>query len=119
MSVADRVMETTTSTGTGTMDLAGAETDYRGFVEGLSEDTDDATGPWTDVPYLQYTLSGSDVDEWEIGTATITDASPDTLSSKTVIYSSDGEATAVNWSAGTKYIKLAPVTDSMWWHSNG
>lgn len=119
--VADRVLETTTSTGddSATMNLAGSETGWRGFVEGLSEDTDEASGPWTEVPYLQYTLSGGDVDEWEIGTCTITDASPDTLTAKDVLYSSDGEGAGITWSAGTKYIKLSPLVETMWWHSNG
>ena len=37
----DRVKETSTTTGTGTFDVAGAETGYQGFV------TDDGTGNTT------------------------------------------------------------------------
>ena len=76
---ADRVKETTTTTGTGTIDLAGAVSGHEGFV------TAGLTG--ANIPYVIE--SGS---AWEIGLGTITDASPDTLARDTILQSSNGDA---------------------------
>ena len=86
----DRVKETSTSTGTGTIDLAGAATGFETFVEGI------ATGNTT-----YYTIFNQGTTEWEVGLGTVTDATPDTLSRDTVISSSNGDA-AVNFTGGTK-----------------
>ena len=86
----DRVKETSTSTGTGTIDLAGAATGFESFVAGI------ATGNTT-----YYTIFNQGTTEWEVGLGTVTDATPDTLSRDTVISSSNGDA-AVTFTAGTK-----------------
>jgi hypothetical protein len=86
----DRVKETSTSTGTGTIDLAGAATGFESFVAGI------ATGNTT-----YYTIFNQGTTEWEVGLGTVTDATPDTLSRDTVISSSNGDA-AVSFTAGTK-----------------
>ena len=86
----DRVKETSTSTGTGTIDLDGAVTGFETFVAGI------ATGNTT---YYAIFLQGST--EWEVGLGTVTDATPDTLARTTVITSSNSDS-AVNFSAGTK-----------------
>ena len=88
----DRVKETSTTTGTGTFDLAGAETGYEGFVTGVG------TGNTT-----YYAIELNSAGEWEVGIGTVTDAAPDTLSRTTIITSSNGDA-AVNFSAGTKNV---------------
>ena len=88
----DRVKETSTTTGTGTLDLAGAETGYEGFVAGIG------TGNTT-----YYAIELNSAGEWEVGIGTVTDAAPDTLSRDTIISSSNGDA-AVNFSAGTKNV---------------
>ena len=88
----DRVKETSTTTGTGTFDLAGAETGYEGFVAGIG------TGNTT-----YYAIELNSAGEWEVGIGTVTDAAPDTLSRDTIISSSNGDA-AVNFSAGTKNV---------------
>jgi len=88
--VADRVKETSTTTGTGTLNLAGAEPGYQTFVAGVG------TG---NVTY--YAIVNRATSEFEVGVGTVTDASPDTLSRDTVISSSNG-GSAVNFSAGTK-----------------
>ena len=85
----DRVKETTTSTGTGTINLAGAETGFKTFVAGIGN---------TNTTY--YAIVHQAADEFEVGIGTVTDASPDTLSRTTIISSSTGSA--VNFSAGTK-----------------
>ena len=89
---ADRVAETTTTTGTGTYSLSGAETGYRTFVAGA--------GNGATVTYVC-----EDGTDWEVGEGTVTEASPDTLSRSTILASSNGNA-AVNWGAGTKNIFL-------------
>ena len=88
----DRVKETSTTTGTGTIDLAGAETGYEGFVAGVG------TGNTT-----YYAIELNSANEWEVGIGTVTDAATDTLSRDTIISSSNSDA-AVNFSAGTKNV---------------
>jgi hypothetical protein len=86
----DRVKETSTTTGTGTFDLAGAATGFQTFVAGI------ATGNTT-----YYAIFNQGTTEWEVGTGTVTDATPDTLS-RTTIYSSSNSDSAVDFAAGTK-----------------
>lgn len=88
--VADRVKETSTTTGTGTLDLAGAATGFRTFVAGI--------GTGNSCFYSIQLQGGS---EWEVGIGTVTDAATDTLSRTSVIASSNSNA-LVSFSAGTK-----------------
>ena len=105
-SIASRVKETWTGTGTGTINLAGASSGFQAFVSGLGTSTGDTTGPWTSVPYV---ILNPDVStEWEMGLGTVTDASPDTLARNTVLDSSNGAA-LVNFSAGTKVVICGPT----------
>jgi hypothetical protein len=104
----DRVKETSTTTGTGTINLAGAETGYESFVSGVG------TGNTT-----YYAIELNSANEWEVGIGTVTDAAPDTLSRDTIISSSNSDA-AVNFSAGTKNVfctlpakkTISPVMDA-------
>ena len=104
----DRVKETSTTTGTGTINLAGAETGYEGFVAGVGN------GNTT-----YYAIELNSANEWEVGIGTVTDAAPDTLSRDTIISSSNSDA-AVNFSAGTKNVfctlpakkTISPVMDA-------
>ena len=86
----DRVKETTTTTGTGTINLAGAATGFETFVAGIGN---------SNVTY--YCIAGQGTAEFEVGIGTVTDASPDTLSRTTILSSSNSDS-AVNFSAGTK-----------------
>ena len=86
----DRVKETSTTTGTGTLDLAGAVQDFEGFVAGIG------TGNTT-----YYSIVNAGTGEFEVGIGTVTDAATDTLSRDTILSSSNGDA-AVNFTAGTK-----------------
>ena len=88
--VADRVKESTTSTGTGTINLSGTSAGFQGFVAGIGN------GNTT-----YYAISSQTADEWEVGIGTVTDAATDTLSRDTIISSSNSDL-AVNFSAGTK-----------------
>ena len=104
----DRVKETSTTTGTGTINLAGAETGYESFVSGVG------TGNTT-----YYAIELNSANEWEVGIGTVTDATPDTLSRDTIISSSNSD-NAVNFSAGTKNVfctlpakkTISPVMDA-------
>ena len=86
--VNNRVKETTTTTGTGTLDLGGASTGFQSFVDGIG------TGNTT-----YYTIVGGA--SWEVGFGTVTAGSPNTLSRTTILESSNADA-AVNFAAGTK-----------------
>ena len=97
---ADRVVETTQTTGTGTLDLDGASTGFRTFVAGIGDGNTAA-----------YVIS--DGVEWETGTGVVTDGSPDTLSRVTVLASSNGGA-KVNWTndnANERDVFCAPLAD--------
>ena len=88
----DRVKETTTTTGTGTINLAGAETGFETFVQGIGN---------SNTTY--YAIVHQSLDEFEVGLGTVTDASPDTLSRTTIISSTNSDS-AVDFSAGTKNV---------------
>jgi len=86
--VKDRVRETTTTTGTGTITLGGAATGFQSFsVIGDSNTT-------------FYTIQLANTNEWEVGIGTYT-LSGTTLSRDTILESSNS-GSAVNFSAGTK-----------------
>lgn len=84
----DRVVETTTTTGTGTVTLAGAKTGYRAFsavVVGTSM-------------YVYYTIvSGT---EWEVGTGIYTLSGTTLARSK--VHASSNSGSKVNFSSGSK-----------------
>lgn len=81
--IADRVKETTTTTGTGTISLAGAASGFRTFVDGVGD------GNTTYYAIVDGTA-------WEVGIGTVTDATPDTLSRTTVLSSSTGSAISLS-----------------------
>ena len=86
--LADRVKETTTTAGTGTVTLLGASTGYQSFsVVGNGNTT-------------YYTIAGQGTSEWEVGVGTYT-LSGTTLARTTVLASSNS-GSLVNFSAGTK-----------------
>lgn len=84
----DRVLETTTTTGTGTITLAGAATGYRTFTSAIA----------TDSRVCYVIAAGA---EWEVGDGVLLTSS--TLSREN-IYSSSNSGNAVNFSAGTKNV---------------
>jgi hypothetical protein len=91
-------METTSSTGTGTITLGGAVAGYQSFSAIGNGNT------------TYYTIAGGT--EWEVGIGTYT-ASGTTLSRDTVLESSNG-GSLVNFSAGTKNVFVTyPAEESV------
>ena len=88
LKVVDRVKETTTTTGTGTVNLAGAATGFRTFVAGVG-----------DGNTTYYAITDANGTAWEVGLGTVTDASPDTLARTTLLASSTGSK--ISLSSGT------------------
>lgn len=90
--VADRVWETTTTTGTGTITLAGAVSGYQSFAAiGNSNTTD-------------YIIVHSTLNEWEVNRGGTYTSSGTTLSRGSIITGSSGPGVLVNFSAGTKNV---------------
>ena len=85
--LADRVKETTTSTGTTAVTLLGAATGFQAFSAGIGN---------ANTTY--YTIQGTT--EWEVGFGTYTQSTT-SLSRDTVLASSNS-GSLVNFSAGTK-----------------
>jgi len=88
--LADRVQETTTTTGTGTITLAGAVTGFQSFAAIGNGNT------------TFYTIADQTGSNWEVGIGTYT-SSGTTLSRDTVL-SSSNSGSLVNFSAGTKNV---------------
>tara|TARA_R100000353_G_scaffold73375_1_gene56091 strand:- start:357 stop:1361 length:1005 start_codon:yes stop_codon:yes gene_type:complete len=86
----DRVKETSITTGTGTLNLAGAVQDFETFVAGIGT---------TNETY--YCIVHPGTGEFEVGRGTVTDATPDTLS-RAQVFSSSNSDNPVDFSAGTK-----------------
>jgi hypothetical protein len=84
----DRVKETTTSTGTGTITLAGAVVGYQSFSAIGNSNT------------TYYTIQDTAAGTWEVGIGTYT-ASGTTLA-RTTVLSSSNAGSLVNFGAGTK-----------------
>ena len=107
--VKDRVKETTSTTGTGTLTLGGASAGFQSFsVIGDGNTT-------------YYAIVNSSAGEWEVGVGTYT-ASGTTLSRDTVFESSNS-GSLVNFSAGNKdvfvtYPAEKSVTGSMGYTEN-
>ena len=86
----DRVRETSTSQGTGTINLAGAVTGFQTFVSGIG-----------DGNTTYYAIFEEGTNLFEIGLGTVTDATPDTLSRTTVLSNSSGNTSKITFSGST------------------
>ena len=97
--IADRVKETTTTTGTGTITLGGASTGFQSFaVVGNANTT-------------YYTIAAQIGNEWEVGIGTYT-ASGTTLARTTVLSNSSGtQPSALSFSAGTKDVFVTYLSE--------
>ena len=83
--IADRVLETSTTTGTGNFTLGGAVSGFESFLSAIGEGNT-----------CYYTIAGGS--DWEVGLGTITSGA---LVRTTILKSSNSD-TAVNFGAGTK-----------------
>lgn len=97
---ADRVLETTTTTGTGNITLAGNVSGFRAFSSVCA--TND-TGPY----YIEG-VDANGVPTGEFETGLFTYSAANTLTRTTVLASSNAGA-AVNFSAGTKRVGIGPL----------
>ena len=103
----DRVKETTTTTGTGTLTLGGAVTGFETFAAGVGN---------SNTTYYAVTLPGSA--EFEVGLGTLSSDSS-TIARSTIISSSNSD-NAVNFSAGTKTIFCTiPASKSVFLDASG
>ena len=96
--VKDRVKETTTTTGTGAVTLAGAETNYIAFSAALSDG---------DTTY--YAIVDDTNSDWEVGLGTY--ASAGNTLTRTTILASSNAGSAVNLGAGTKSVFVTYPAD--------
>jgi len=87
----DRVRETSTTTGTGAVSLAGAVTGFDTFAAGIGNSNT-----------VYYCIAHQDQDEFEVGLGTLNGDSS-TLTRTTVISSSNSDS-AVDFSSGTKEV---------------
>ena len=85
----DRVKETTTTTGTGTISLGGAVTGFETFAAGIGNSNT-----------VYYCIAHQDQAEFEVGLGTLDGDSSDLA--RTTIISSSNSDSAVDFSAGTK-----------------
>ena len=99
--IADRVRETTTTTGTGTINLGGAVTNFETFAANLSN---------SDTTY--YAIVDNTNGAFEVGLGTFSTGSPNTLARTTPIASSNSNS-AVNFGAGTKEVFITVPASKM------
>ena len=109
----DRVKQSTTTTGTGTIDLTGTFTSqgFETFVAGIG-----------DGVQTYYAIVHDGTTDFEVGTGTVTDAGTDTLSrpSNATVISSSNSDNLVNFGAGSKTVfctlpakkTISPVMDA-------
>ena len=101
LKIADRVRETTTTTGTGTINLGGAVTNFETFAANLSN---------SDTTY--YAIVDNTNGDFEVGLGTFATGSPNTLARTTPISSSNSNS-AVNFGSGTKDVFITTPASKM------
>ena len=107
LTIADRVRETTTTTGTGTITLGGAVGNFETFTANLSDG---------DTTY--YAIVDANNSDFEVGLGTFT-ASGTTLARTTIIASSNSNS-AVDLSSGSKDVFITlPASKMVFQDANG
>ena len=104
----DRVRETSTTSGTGTLNLAGIVTGFQTFVAGIGN---------SNTTYYAIFEEGTNL--FEIGIGTVTDATPDTLSRDTVLSNSLGNTSKINFSGTLDVFCTMPASKSVYLDSTG
>lgn len=87
---ADRVRETSVTSGTGTLNLDGAVTSFKTFVSGIGTTNE-----------CYYTITATNGD-WEVGRGVVTSGAPDTLSRVTVLANSLGTQALISFDGSSK-----------------
>lgn len=96
--VKDRIKETSTTSGTGTLTLAGASAGFRSFADIGNGNT------------TYYAIVDSNAGTWEVGIGTYT-ASGTTLSRDTVLSNSSGTTAKINFAANSKDVFVTYPSD--------
>ena len=104
----DRVKETSTTQGTGTLNLAGASTGFVTFVAGIGN---------SNTTY--YAIHEQGTNNWEVGIGTVTDATPDTLARTTVLNNSVGSTAKINFSGTLDVFCTMPASKTVYLDSSG
>ena len=105
--LADRVRETSTTTGTGALTLAGAVVGYQTFSAAIGN-----------ANTCYYTIANPGIAEWEVGIGTYA-TSGNTLTRTTVLKSSNSNA-AVSFTAGSKDVFVTyPASKSVYQNASG
>ena len=104
----DRVKETSTTTGTGTLNLAGASVGFVTFVAGIGN---------SNTTY--YAIHEQGTNNWEVGIGTVTDATPDTLARDTVLSNSLGNTSKINFSGTLDVFCTMPASKTGYLDSSG
>jgi len=104
----DRVKETSTTAGTGTLDLAGAVTGFVTFVAGIGD---------TNTTY--YAIFEQGTDRWEVGLGTVTDAATDTLARTTVITNSSGNTDKIVFAGTLDVFCTLPASKAIYLDASG
>ena len=104
----DRVRETSTTSGTGTLNLAGIVTGFQTFVAGIGN---------SNTTY--YAINAQGTSNWEVGIGTVTDATPDTLARDTVLSNSLGNTSKINFSGTLDVFCTMPASKSVYLDSTG
>lgn len=89
----DRVLETSTSTGTTPFTLAGAPAGFQTFSAGIGANN---------TTYYSIVNTGSVSSEWEVGLGTLDGTGA--ILTRTTVYTSSNANAAVNFTAGTKSV---------------
>jgi len=101
----DRVLVSFTTTGTGTYQLGSAITGY--LTAALAGITSGSRVAYVAVDSLTAPTA------FEVGEGVYTSGSPAQLTRATIRRNTSGGTSAVSWSAGTKYIQIAPSTANL------
>lgn len=110
--LADAVFETTTTTGTGTISLGGAQTGYEAFSDNFA----DGKLVTYVIEQIQEDANGNTTGiSREVGIGTLSTGSPDTISRDYVLSSSNSDA-LVNFGSGTKDVYCVPASASVGWN---
>lgn len=96
--VKDRIKETSLTSGTGTLTLAGASSGFRSFADIGNGNT------------TYYAIVDSSAGTWEVGIGTYT-LSGTTLSRDTVLSNSSGTTSLINFSANSKDVFVTYPSD--------